>query len=71
MHTVQLEAYETIAEGMCVHELKEYPSAAFRASYDTSKPAVYTCVIAVAFVVTAILLFIYDRMLSRRQERTI
>jgi hypothetical protein len=70
MHSVLLESYETIVEGMCVHELKVYPSAAFRATYDTNKPAVYTSVIAVAFIVTAALLLIYDRMISRRQEKT-
>jgi hypothetical protein len=40
IHSFQLEAYETIVEGMCVHELKVYPSTTFRATYDTSKPAV-------------------------------
>jgi hypothetical protein len=40
VHSVELEAYETIVEGMCVHELKVYPSTTFRATYDTSKPAV-------------------------------
>jgi hypothetical protein len=70
MHSVQLEAYETILEGMCVHELKVYPSAAFRATYETNKPAIYTSVIALAFAVTAVLLIIYDRMITRRQEKT-
>jgi hypothetical protein len=70
MHSVQLESYGTIVEGMCVHELKVYPSAAFRATYDSNKPAIYTCVIVLAFVVTAVLLIIYDKMLSRRQEKT-
>jgi hypothetical protein len=70
MHTVPLNTYETVVEGMCVHELRVYPSAAFRASYDTNKPAVYTSIIAVAFIVTAVLLIIYDRMITRRQEKT-
>jgi hypothetical protein len=70
MESAQLEAYETIVEGMCVHELKVYPSAVLRATYDSSKPAVYTFVVVLAFVVTAVLLIIYDRMLSRRQEKT-
>jgi hypothetical protein len=69
MHSVQLETYETIVEGMCVHELKVYPSAAFRATYETSKPAVYTCVILLAFVVTAVLLIIYDTMITRRHGK--
>jgi hypothetical protein len=70
MRSAQLEAYETIVEGMCVHELKVYPSATLRASYDTNHPAIYTSVVALAFVVTALLLIIYDRMITRRQEKT-
>jgi hypothetical protein len=70
VHSVQLESYESIVEGMCVHELKVYPSAKFRASYETNKPAVYTCVTALAFILTGFLLIIYDRMIARRQEKT-
>ena len=70
MEYVQLETYETIVEGICVHELRVYPSPAFRASYETNQPAVYTSVVALAFTVTAILLIIYDRMITRRQEKT-
>jgi hypothetical protein len=66
----QLEAYETIPEGMCVHELRVYPSRAFRASYETNHPAIYTSVVVLAFIVTAALLIIYDRMITRRQEKT-
>jgi hypothetical protein len=32
MESVQFEAYETIVEGMCVHELSVYPSVALRAT---------------------------------------
>jgi hypothetical protein len=70
MHSVQLEAYETIVEGVCLHELKVYPSATFRATYETNNPAVYTSVVALAFVVTAGLLIIYDMMITRRQDKT-
>jgi hypothetical protein len=70
VHSIKLENYETVVEGMCLHELKVYPSAAFRASYDTNKPAIYTCGITLAFIVTGVLLIIYDRMISRRQEKT-
>jgi hypothetical protein len=70
MESVQLEAYETIFEGVCVHELRVYPSFAFRDSYETNQPAVYTSVVALALVVTAFLLFIYDKMITRRQEKT-
>jgi hypothetical protein len=70
VRTVQLEQYETIVEGMCVHELKVYPSATLRASYETNKPAVYTSVVALAFVLTAVLLIFYDKMITRRQDKT-
>jgi hypothetical protein len=70
MRSVPLAQYKTIVEGMCVHELKIYPFASFRASYETNKPAVYTSVIVLAFCVTAILLIVYDRMVTRRQEKT-
>jgi hypothetical protein len=53
-----------------VHELRVYPSPAFRASYETNHPAVYTSVVVLAFIVKAILLIIYDRMITRRQEKT-
>jgi hypothetical protein len=70
MHSVQLESYETIIDGVCLHELKVYPSATLRANYETNNPAVYTSVVALAFVVTAVLLIIYDKMITRRQDKT-
>jgi hypothetical protein len=70
VHSVQLEAYETLVDGVCLHELKVYPSATLRASYETNKSAVYTSVVALAFVVTAFLLIIYDKMITRRQDKT-
>jgi hypothetical protein len=55
---------------LCVHSLHIYPSQTFRGSYNTNDPMIYTCVVVVAFVVTAILLFIYDKLVTRRQEKT-
>jgi hypothetical protein len=43
------------------HELCIYPSVTFREAYATQYPAVYTSVVAMAFLVTSILLFVYDR----------
>lgn len=67
---ISYETIETIPDGLCVHEVFIYPSAKFREEYKTNKPAVYTTVVALAFVVTALLLFLYDVMVSRRQDKT-
>jgi hypothetical protein len=56
-----MELYETTFEGRCAHELYIYPSVTFRETYETKYPAVYTSVVAMAFLVTSILLFVYDR----------
>jgi class 3 adenylate cyclase len=47
-----------------------YPSATFRAAYDTYGPAIYTAVVAVAFIITGLLLLVYDRMVTLRQNKT-
>jgi hypothetical protein len=57
-------------EDLCVHTLHIYPSKTFRESFNTNEPRTYTCVVAAAFVVTAFLLFIYDKLVSRRQTKT-
>jgi hypothetical protein len=56
-----MELYETTVEGRCAHKLYIYPSTKFREFYATKYPAVYTSVVALAFLVTSILLFVYDR----------
>jgi hypothetical protein len=56
-----MELNERDFEGRCVHELFIYPTAKFREHYVTKYPAVYTSVVALAFLVTSILLFVYDR----------
>ena len=65
-----MELYHTIVDGLCVHDLHIYPSSTLRESYNTSKPAVYTSVVALAFFVTTILLVVYDITVTRRQEQT-
>jgi hypothetical protein len=68
---VQIEVHDIDhVKDLCVHTLHIYPSKTFRESYDTNEPMIYTCVVVVAFVVTAILLFIYDRLVTRRQNKT-
>lgn len=65
-----LEIYDTVVEGMCTHTLDVYPTSLFEEQYKTSTPAIYTTVVAMAFLVTAVLLFVYDVMVGRRQKKT-
>jgi hypothetical protein len=68
--TAPVELYENKTDGVCLHTLDIYPTAALQASYETNKPAVYTSVVALAFLVTTALLVVYDRLVTRRQEKT-
>jgi hypothetical protein len=56
-----MDLHETAFEGRCTHQLYIYPSVIFMETYATKYPAVYTSVVAIAFLVTSILLFVYDR----------
>jgi hypothetical protein len=56
-----MEFYDSTFEGRCAHDIFIYPSVKFRKSYATKYPAVYTSVVAMAFLVTGMLIFIYDR----------
>jgi hypothetical protein len=47
-----------------------YPSAKLQAAHATNRPAIYTSVIVVAFAMTAVLLFVYDWLVTRRQNKT-
>jgi hypothetical protein len=55
-----MEVYETNFEGRCAHKLYIYPSSKFKESYKTNNRKVYTSVVAVAFVLTSILIVMYD-----------
>jgi hypothetical protein len=59
--STRMELYKRDFEERCAHSLYIYPSAKFREAYTTKYPAVYTSVVALAFLVTSILLFVYDR----------
>jgi hypothetical protein len=61
VRSTPMELYETTVEGRCAHDLYIYPSGKFRETYATKYPAVYTSVVALAFLVTSILLLVYDR----------
>jgi hypothetical protein len=66
-----LEMYEDVVNGLCVHDLHIYPSSSFRQIFVTNTPYVYMSVVALAFFLTAILLVVYDMMVNRRQNKTI
>jgi hypothetical protein len=65
-----IELYGNETGDVCVHTLEIYPTATLQMAYQTNKPAVYTSVVVIAFVVTSILLVVYDRLVTRRQEKT-
>jgi len=66
-----MELYKNKVDTMCEHHLYVYPSAVFENSYKTSGPAIYTSVVALAFVLTSLLFIIYDVLVSRRQQKTL
>jgi hypothetical protein len=66
-----IEMYQETVDGLCVHDLHIYPSRKFRESFDTSTPYIYAGIVALAFLVTAILLVVYDIMVNRRERKTI
>ena len=67
--SIRIELYHTIIDGLCVRDLHIYPSSTFRESLNTQRTAVYASVVAVAFLVTLIVL-VYDISVARRQEKT-
>jgi len=48
-----------------------YPSARFEAAYDSDTPRVFACVVASTFVAMALVFFIYDIFVQRRNDRII
>ena len=70
MYSFEIEAYSNgIAKGLCMHEMIVYPTKELRDTYETSKPFIYTCTIVIAFLGTAILFYVYDRLMSIRQKK--
>jgi hypothetical protein len=66
-----IEMYKEAVDDLYVHDLHIYPSSKFRESFNTTTPYIYASVVALAFLVTAILMVVYDMMVNRRQSRTI
>jgi hypothetical protein len=60
-HSTRMELYLRTFEDRCAHTLYIYPTVEFREHYETKYPAIYSSVVALAFLVTSILLFVYDR----------
>jgi hypothetical protein len=57
-------------ENICVRSVEIYPSRTFESAFDTNKPFIYTAVVALAFLLTLVFLIVYDKMVTRRQEKT-
>jgi hypothetical protein len=66
-----IEQYETQVDGLCVHELFIYPSSRFTQNHLSNTPAIYTTVVALVFLVTAIVIMFYDRLVTQQQEKTL
>jgi hypothetical protein len=71
-HSSSVETYETVVDGLCVHTLDIYPSRRFRDSFSATKSASFKCgVVMIAFVIVSAILFVLDRQVTRRQNKTI
>jgi len=57
--------------GHCMYSMKVYPSKAFEDDYKTNTPVIYATVVAGTFVAIAVMLFIYDRTVTKRNEKMI
>jgi hypothetical protein len=53
----------------CEYTIAVFPTSALEATYRTNKPVLYTCVIVLVFVSTALVFAIYDYMVYRRQTK--
>ncbi|KAG7352535.1 adenylate/guanylate cyclase [Nitzschia inconspicua] len=66
--SIQMEIYETVPDDLCLHELNLYPSKAYIDSYKTNGAVVYTSIVVLAFVVTAIFFLVYERLVTKREN---
>jgi hypothetical protein len=67
-----IEMYEDEdVDGLCVHDLRVYPSSKFLQTFKSNIPAIYAGVVAVAFLGIAFLMLVYDCMVNRRQRKTV
>lgn len=69
-HSIVIEDYPNgIVDGLCFHEMSVYPSTVLYNSYETSRPIVYTCAMVLAFLGSATLFLLYDRLVTSRQRK--
>jgi hypothetical protein len=71
LYEPNIEMYKEDVDGLCVHDLRVYPGSKFREAFETTTKYIYAGVVTLAFVVTAILLVVYDMMVNRRESKTI
>jgi hypothetical protein len=53
------------------HPQEIYPSTSFQESYDSNTPEVYAAIVAVTFVTVAIMFFLYDVAVTRRNDNLV
>jgi hypothetical protein len=53
------------------HTQEIYPSTSFQESYDSNTPEVYAAIVASTFVAIAIMFFLYDVAVTRRNENLV
>ena len=70
--TSQVEASAGVAyrfnQNECVYSVKVYPTSEMYKFYYTSTPALITVAIVLIFLFTAVMFFVYDRLVERRQS---
>jgi hypothetical protein len=69
-HLAMLESYTSVVEGLCFHEVHVYPSSIFAQNYVTNQPGVYASIVALSFFLMAVVIYVYDQMITKRQEKT-
>lgn len=57
--------------GHCMYTMKIYPTQPFEDDYKTNTPAIYAGIVAVTFVVVALVFLMYDTMVLKRNEKMI
>jgi len=53
----------------CEYDLRIFPSADIEALYRTNKPGLYTAIVVLVFVFTAMVFILYDYLVQRRQDK--
>ena len=78
LHDLDYDAYavETSfspfeSEMSCHSKISLYPSATFKASYESNKPMVYTIGVLCVFLLTVGIFFLYDCLVERRQKKVL